>query len=59
MLIGKKETYDDVKESFAFDVERYVFNYNSGGYNLVIGVVVGYSRRDGGRLKVSHRGGSA
>jgi hypothetical protein len=31
-------TNDDIKESFTFNVERYVFDDNSGGYNLVIRV---------------------
>jgi hypothetical protein len=38
----KKETNDDVKEGFTFDVERDVLDYD--GYNFVVNIL---AKRDG------------
>lgn len=48
-------TYDDIKERFTFDVERYVLDYNGGGYNLIF-TVLGGGRRCDRRGEVTHRG---
>lgn len=48
-------THDDIKEGFAFDVERYVLDDNSSGYNLVIGILTRSGRGYGGN-EMTHRG---
>jgi hypothetical protein len=35
----QKKTDDDIKEGFAFDVERDILDYNSGGYNFVVNIL--------------------
>lgn len=51
-------TYDDIKEGFAFDVERYIFDDNSSGYNLVIGILTRCGRSYGRGNKMTHRWGT-
>ena len=45
---GKKDTYDDVEQSLAFYIERYVLDDDGGGYDLVVPLLSG-SGREGGR----------
>lgn len=42
---GKKDTYDDVEQSLAFYIERYVLDDDGGGYDLVLLSRIGRSRR--------------
>lgn len=53
-----QRTHDDIKEGFTFDVERYVLDDNSSGYNLVIEALAGGGRDDGTLTKDTHGRGT-
>ena len=50
-------TYDDIKEGFAFHVERYVLDDYSSGYNFVIWILA-RRRRPHGRDERAHGRGT-
>lgn len=49
-----KETYDYIKEGFALDVERNIFNDNSSGNDFIIEVLERGRRSDGRRIEIAH-----
>lgn len=50
-------TYNDIKEGFAFYIERYVLDDDGSGYNLIIGALARSGGSYGGD-EVTHRRGA-